>query len=114
APGPVLVRPRKAEREIDRWIIEKALKGALQKSLPVEPVVVEDKPVQSCLARHLDLTLHDVRLSQIVEPEISRNTRLVMPSEARSAASDVSPIGKAATPPFVVLGDRMELGKIEG
>ena len=72
APGPVLVRPREAEREIDRGIIEEPLEGALEKPLAVEPVVVEGKPVQSCLARQLDLTLHDVRLSQIVEPKVSR------------------------------------------
>ena len=89
---------------------EESARGAFQEPLAIEPVVVEGKAVQSCLSRHLDLTLHDVGLSQIVEPKVSRNTRLVMPGEARSAASDVPPLCKAATPPFVVLGDWRGIG----
>ena len=46
--------------------------------------------------------------------EIAGQARLVMAGEARHAPPDRGPFGEAASPPGVVLGDRVELRQIEG
>src|SRR5439155_19718351 len=62
-----------------------------------------------------ELRLHfkDSRLAQIVVAQASRNMRLVMSIELRSASPHVDPLGKARFPPHVVFRYRMKLRQVE-
>lgn len=52
--------------------------------------------------------------TQVVKAEVGGQVRLVMAGETRGGADYVDPFGKTFAPPFVVLGDRVELWKVEG
>ena len=51
---------------------------------------------------------------EVVETEVRGQMRLVMAGEERPRPDDIRPFGEPLPPPFVVLGDGVELGQVEG
>ena len=113
APGPVLVRPADAEREIDAGADE-LLQRPLQQAATREPVVMECESVQAVTARQFDLAVHHLRHAQVVITELAWQSRLVVAGELRQRLANVGPFRESAAPPRVVFSDGMELGQIEG
>ena len=113
APGPVLVRPHQAEREIHAGIGEHRLDRLLQQPAPVEPVEIMHEAAQPGPARQLHLAPQCRGAVQRVMPEVARHPRLVLPLEARHRPPGRSPFGKPLAPPGIVLIDGMELRQIE-
>ena len=88
---------------------------AFQEPFPArEPVIVEAETVDAVLLRELDLTIHHFRRREVVKPDIDRQLRLVMADELRQGPRHVRPLGETTPVPFVVLGEGVELGEIEG
>ena len=49
---------------------------------------------------------------QVIKPQVSRDARLVMSSELWFGLHHIRPFRKTFPPPFIILWNRMELGKI--
>ena len=84
------------------------------RSPPAEPVVPVHERLDTVAPGELGLCVAGLGNAQVVEAEIGGKSRLLMPAEERPRARDVGPFREARTPPFVVLGDREELRKVEG
>src|SRR5438067_1732013 len=107
APGPVLVRPGEAEREIDGRVVEEAVDWPLQQPLAIEPVVVERERVDASGAGEIDLSCQSLRPPEVVEAEVARHPWLVVLGETGIAPCDVGPLCEPFAPPLIVLGDRV-------
>src|SRR5438094_6187144 len=70
--------------------------------------------VDSILLRQFRLRLPCVGQPQIVKTEVRWNMRLIMSRKKRPRLRDVAPLRKSLPPPLVVLGDGVELRKVEG
>ncbi len=114
APGPVLVGPHQAEREVHAPVREHRLQGRFQEPAAVEGVEIPDEALDPRAAGEPHLLAQRRRALQPVVPEVARDARLVVPGEARQAPRHVGPLREAPAPPLVVLRDRMELGQVEG
>ena len=79
----------------------------------VKPVVVVAERLDGMLSRQIGLRLTGLGDAQVAESEISGKMRLVVVLEERARAGDVRPFREAATPPFVILGNRVKLRKIK-
>ena len=90
------------------------VEGALQQPLPLEPVVVVAEAVDAVLPGEVGLGLARLGQAQVVEAEVRRQLRLVVAPEQRLGLGDVGPLRESLPPPFVVLGDGVELGEVEG
>src|SRR5262245_18840819 len=112
-PRPFLVGPAQAERKVGLAGFQNFLKWTLQQAAAVEPVVVIAEAVDSVFAGQVGLSLPRLWQSQVVEAQIGRQVRLVVPPKLRLAAGDVRPLGEAAYPPPIVLRDRVVLGKVK-
>jgi hypothetical protein len=113
SPSPVLVSPYQEEREVGLLGAEDLIHGALKQSATVEPVVVIGEATEPGAYSEFGLPVTYFGDSKVVETEISRQVRLIMPSELRSCPGDVGPLGKPWTPPSVVLWNGVVLRKIE-
>ena len=114
SPRPVLVCPHEGERHIDAAIVQEPFERPVQQALAIEPVIVEDEPVDAGGARHRHLLAHRFDGIEAVEPEIAWDTGLVVTLKSRNAAGDVSPLGETFAPPRIVLRDGVELGQVVG
>ncbi len=90
APRPVLVRPADAEREVGFAAAVHLVERTLEQAPPVEPVVVVAEAVDAVAARERGLRGARLGDAQVVEAEIRRQVRLVVPGEERSCAHDVA------------------------
>ena len=81
---------------------------------PVEPVVVEAEAVDAVVPRELGLAVEHLGVAEVVEPKLRRELRLVVPLELGPRRYDVRPLREPLAPPEIVLGDRVELGQVEG
>ena len=113
APGPVLVGPAQAEREVEVRVGQQLIERLAQQPSAAEPVVVIAEPVQPVEPGQLDLPALHVGQPEVVEPELAGQMRLIVAGELRLAAGDVGPLGESLSPPLVVLGDRVELRQVE-
>lgn len=114
APAPVLVGPAEAERQVDVRRLEELVDRLLQQAFAGEPEIVEAEAADTIKLRQRGLLAHDVDKTQIIEAQFARQVRLIMPEELRHGPADVRPFGEARAPPFIVLGDRVELRQVEG
>ena len=113
-PGPVLVRPAQAEREVDLGVGDDVFERLLHELLAVEPVVVEAERRDAVGFRQCGLLLHGLHVREVVVADVAmRRARLVMAREPRHGLPRVGPFGEAFAPPFVVLGERVELRQVE-
>ena len=113
-PGPLLVGPAEGDGEVRRSRGQDLVDRPLEEALPVEPVVVVDEPGDAVGGGQRGLGLADLGDAQVVIPELTGDMGLVVAGEERPRFGDVGPLGEAGAPPFVVLGNGMELGEIEG
>ncbi len=65
-------------------------------------------------AGQLGLGLAYLGNPEVVVAELAGNVGLVVTGEERLGLGDVGPLGESLAPPLVVLGDGVELRKIEG
>ncbi len=111
---PFLVGPAEGEGEVGGPGSEHLVEGPLEESLPVEPVVVVDEARDAVFGRQGGLGLANLGHPQVVVAEFARYVRLEVAGEEGLGPRDVGPLGEAAAPPLVVLGDGVELGQVEG
>ena len=112
-PGPRLIGPAYEEGEVRFATRQDFEEWPLEQSLAREPVVPIAESLDPGMARQFRLYGPRIRQSQIIEPQIPWNPRLVVPAEEWSRSRDIRPFGEPGSPPLVVLRDRMELRKIE-
>ena len=112
AARPVLVRPAEAEGKVGLAARQHLVEGPLEDAPAAEPVVVIAEPVNQVVGRERRLRGAHLREAQVVEAELPRQMRLVMPREPRPRPDDLLPLGEPWAPPFVVLGDRVELRQV--
>ena len=112
--SPTMVGPAETEGEVrfatGKDFIERTLKELLAIAEPIMPIA---KSLNARFTCKLCLLLAHLWQTQIIEPQICGDTRLVMPVEQRFCLCYVRPFGEALAPPFIVLGNGMELRKIE-
>ncbi len=113
APGPVLVGPAQAERQVDVVVGQPLPQRILHQGAAAEPVVVEAERANAVLRGQARLVAHHLRVAQVVEAQVRRQPRLRMAFELRQRPGDVAPLGEPFAPPGVVLGERMELRQVE-
>src|SRR5215207_4812513 len=83
AARPVLIRPTKAEWELDVLRFQKLFDGSFKKSAAPEPVVMKAEASNAVLASQVDLLPHDIDQTQIVKSQLSGKMGLVVPNELR-------------------------------
>src|SRR5690606_23785700 len=93
AARPVLVGPAQREGQVERTIRQECVERTLQQALSREPIIVEAERGDAILAREIDLAPERIGRSQIVEAELTRQPRLMMPDELRYGFGDVGPLG---------------------
>src|ERR1035441_9865298 len=111
---PVLISPAKTERKVGLSAFPDLVYRTLENLPPIEPIVIEAKPVDSVARGQLGLSCPRLWQSQIIKPQISRQVWLVMPWKSRPSSYDACPFREPLPPPFIILRDWMELGKVEG
>ena len=114
APGPVLVGPHQAERQLEPVVGEQRLQRPVQQPLAVEPVEVEHEALDAGLAGHRRLPAQHRGALQPVVAQVARDAGLVVAGEARQAARHVGPFGEALAPPLVVARHGVELRQVVG
>src|SRR5580704_8176160 len=112
--GPIFIGPHQAERHVDVPSPQELLQRFLQKSFAIEPVIVEEKPVDAGRPCEHSLLAHDFHMIERIKAEIAWNTRLVMILESWNTARNVGPLGKPGAPPFIVVRKRVELSEVVG
>src|SRR5262245_2403167 len=110
---PSLIRPSQTKREIGVAALQDFVEWPLEQSLAREPVMPIAKSLDPGLSCQLCLRGPGLGQSQIIEPQISWNSRLVVAAKERSSLRDMRPFGEPGSPPRVVLWNRMELRKVE-
>src|SRR5437879_5869579 len=110
---PVLVRPAETEREIRLTRSENLIEWAIEQAPAIEPVVVVAEARNPMLSRELGLSLANFGHAEVVESEIGWQVGLVVSSKQRPGLHHVRPFREPPSPPPVVLGDGVELRKIE-
>src|SRR5216683_2120198 len=110
---PVLVRPAETEREIRLARSENLIEWAIEQAPAIEPVVVVAEARNPMPAGELGLSLANFRHAEVVESEIGWQVGLVVSSKQRPGLHHVRPFREPPSPPPVVLGDGVELRKIE-
>ena len=70
--------------------------------------------MDAILAGEISLLLTDFRQAQIVVAEVCGEMGLVVVGKKRGCFGDITPLGEARPPPFIVFRDGVELGEVEG
>ena len=76
----------------------------------MEPVVVVDEARDAVLSGQVGLGRPHIGIPEVVVAQLAWDMGLVVPGIERAGRGHVRPLGEALAPPFVVLGDRVELG----
>ena len=112
AARPVLVGPHQTKRLIN-VVGKKPVEWSLHQPMSVEPVVIKAECLNTCGPSEGRLCLQGIGIVQICVPEITWNTRLVVPSKPWHCTRDVSPLGKACAPPRIIFRKGMKLRQIK-
>src|SRR5262245_16516038 len=110
---PSLIRPSETKREIRLAARQDFGEWPLEQSLAREPVMPIAKSLDPGLSSQLSLCGPGLGQSQIIEPQIPRNSRLVVAAKEGPSLRDIRPFGEPGSPPLIVLWNWMELRKIE-
>ncbi len=113
APRPVLVGPADAERKIGFAAREHFGEGSLEQLPAAEPVIVVAERVDAVRTREHRLRLAYAGIREIVIAELTGHVGLPVSVEIRTRLADVGPFGEPFSPPFVVLGNAVELRQVE-
>lgn len=113
-PGPVFIGPAEHEGEI--WLsgTEHVIYRTFHQEMPVEPVMIKAEAVYTVIPCHIGLGLHCLGDTQVIEPKIRRQMRLIVSSEQGSCLHYIIPFGKSLAPPFIIFLKRMVLRQIYG
>jgi hypothetical protein len=112
--SPALVSPTDTERKIGAAALKHLSQWALKQPSPGEPVVPVDEALNTCPSCQVGLGFPSFGNTEIIETEIGWQVRLVVSAKKGSCACGVRPFSESASPPLVILGNRMELRQIEG
>src|SRR5262249_16671442 len=112
-PGPVFVRPAQAEGEVRLARHQDLGKGAFEEAFALKPIMVVTEPVYAVFPGQVGLRLACFGQTEVVEAQVRRQMRLAMPAKQRPRSGDVGPLREAFSPPFIVLGNGMELREIK-
>jgi len=110
---PRFVGPAKAEWKVGRARAQYFIERAIQQAPSGKPVVVVAESVNAICSREIRLRRPNLWHPQVAEPEIGRKLRLIVAPKERTRFRYVGPLGKASTPPRIVLGYRVKLRKVE-
>ena len=111
-PVPVVVCPAEEIGKRNLRPRQQVLRRLLQQFLSPEVVMVIDKAVDMVLFRNLRLPVQRFRFQQVIVIPVQRNPRLPVPGEQRLCFPDVRPFRESFSPPFVILRNAVELGKV--
>lgn len=114
APGPVLVGPTQAERQLDRAVGQPLPQRPLHQRVAAEPVEVEAESADAMVCSEFGLRPQRLANTKVIEAQVAGQAWLYMALELGQGAADISPFSEALAPPGIVLFERMELGQIEG
>jgi hypothetical protein len=112
-PRPILICPAQAERKVRFSAFEDLVEWSLEESSAGEPIMPVAKTFDTGSMRQFGLSRASLGEPQIIEAQIRRYSRLVVPSKKWSGFRDIGPLGKTRTPPVIVLGYWMKLRKVE-
>ncbi len=87
--------------------------GSSSKSASGEPVEVVAETVDAVVAGEPGLIGTGLLHTQVVEAQVCRDVWDCVSRILRNRGDHVRPVGEAGSPPFVVLGDGMELREVE-
>ena len=111
-PVPVVVCPAEEIGKRNLRPGQQVLRRLLQQFLSPEVVMVIDKAVDMVLFRDPRLPVQRFRFQQVIVIPVQRNPRLPVPGEQRLCFPDVRPFRESFSPPFVILRNAVELGKV--
>src|SRR5262245_29577279 len=89
------------------------VRGRLEQLFAFEPIMIMAEGRYPVITRQLDLTAHHFGPTLVVVVSAKRDARLVVTGEQRARLLDVHPIGETWSPPAIVFGDGVKLGKID-
>ena len=111
---PAFVGPGQREREIGFAAGQHLVEGAFEQPFAVtEPVMPVDEALDAVFAGQIRLRLPRLGDPQVVIPQIGRDTGLIVIPEIPLRLTHVRPLGKALSPPQVVLRDGAKLRQIQ-
>src|SRR4030095_9489479 len=110
-PGPILIRPAKAEWHGAFGILQHVIEGTIQNASAREPIVVIAKPIDAILPGQGDLFVTYFAQSKVVEPQVRRQMRLVVALKQRLCLRDIRPLRESLSPPSIVFCGWVKLGQ---
>ena len=111
---PGLVGPGQTEREVGRPRVQGLVERPLEQSLSAEPVVPVAEAGDPVVAGQLGLGLTHLGHPEVVEAQIGGQVRLGVAPEERTGLGHIGPLSEPRSPPLVILGNGVELGKVVG
>ena len=108
-----MIGPCDAERELGFTTGNYLGERSLKQLATAKPIVPVDESGYSVGSREISLMGTHFWHPKVVKPEIRWQMRLWMATKQRFGSSDVGPLGEPGTPPFVILGNRVELRQVE-
>lgn len=112
--GPGLVRPGQTVSMRQARVFQQVRLRTFQEARAAEPVVPVTQCADTVFGGEFPLSPAALEHPEVVEPQVGREARLKVAVEQRTRRRRVRPLGEAASPPAVVLRDRVELGEEEG
>lgn len=76
--------------------------------------MVVAEAIDAVLPSDIGLLLADFRKTQVVVAKVCGEMGLVVVGKKRGCFGDITPLGEARPPPFIVFRDGVELGEVEG
>jgi len=111
---PVLVGPAEAEGKARTTRTKHLVEGTTEEPTTVEPVMIVAEARDAVGVGKVGLGFPSLGNAQVVEAKVGGQVRLIVSLEEGFGPYHVSPLREARAPPFVVLGNGMVLGQVEG
>ena len=114
SPRPGLVGPGQAEGEVGLTRREDLVKRPAQQAFSLKPVVPVAEGLDPVGLGQAGLLLPHLGNTEIVEPKVGREVRLIVAGKLRPRLGDVAPLREPFAPPGIVLRNGMELRQVKG
>ena len=100
-----MIGPTQAEGKVGLPTLQHLLEGALKKLLTIaKPVMVIAESLNASLACQVSLLLTNLRHSQVIKAQVSRQVWLAVSFKQRFGLYHIVPFCKSLAPPLIVLG----------